>query len=177
MSINQIKVYSDLLELSYMNEQQRTASLRKIFERDIENNDSFKFREKCIRPIKKDGKPALDVLFQHLTCYSIDKNDGNGKSYKSRSEFDIKRSERLHWIWHHIQEKEKIEVFSVKKRKDGKNVIRTYLWDKGQNYTIVLEPYRSKTDYYLLTAYYLEKEKGGIKTMKKRFKRKLNEVL
>ena len=73
MSINQIKVYSDLLELSYMNEQQRTASLRKIFERDIENNDSFKFRGKCIRPIKIDGKPALENLFHHLTHSSIDK--------------------------------------------------------------------------------------------------------
>ncbi len=175
MSINQIKVYSDLLELSYMNEQQRTASLRKIFERDIENNDSFKFRGKCIRPIKIDGKPALENLFHHLTHSSIDKKEGD-RIFKSRSNFDIKRSERLHWIWHHVQEKELIKIFSTEDRKNGKDVIRTYLWDTEQNYTIVLEPFRKTEDYYLLSAYYLQKEKGGIKAMKKRYKRRLSEV-
>lgn len=175
MAINQIKVYSDLLELSYMNEQQRTASLRKIFERDIENNDSFKFRGKLIRPIKIDGIPALDTLFQHLTHSSTNVTE-EGRTFQSRSVFDIKRSERLHWIWHHVQEKENIRIFSTEQRKDGKDIIRTYLWDTAQNYTIVLEPFRDTKDYYLLSAYYLQKEKGGIKAMKKRHKRRLKEV-
>ena len=41
---------------------------------------------------------------------------------------------------------------------DGK---RTYIWDKDEDYIIVLEPLRNKEEYYLLTAYYMEgKEKA-----------------
>lgn len=175
MPLNQIKVYNDLLELVFMGEKERIVSLRKIFDRDIANNHSFKFRDKCVRPIKKDGMPALESLFQHLTHASVIKSE-NGRSFKSRSEFDVKRSERLHWVWHHIQEKEDVKTFSTKDRKGGKDVIRTYIWDKEENYTIVLEPYRNRKDYYLLSAYYLQKKKGGIKAMQKRYKRRLNEV-
>ena len=43
-------------------------------------------------------------------------------------------------------------VFSVEET-DGK---RTYIWDKDEDYIIVLEPLRNKDEYYLLTAYYME---------------------
>lgn len=176
MPLNKIKTYNDLLELLSLSERERDRSLKIIFERDICNNDNFRFRYKQIRPLKKDGEPSIETLFQHLTRTSQEIVNENGKKYKSRNNFDIKRSERLHWIWHHIQEKEIIEIFSVEERIKGQNIIRTYLWDKVEDYAIVLEPYRLTKDYYLLTAYYLEKDKGGIKAMNKRYKRKLNKV-
>ncbi|PID94381.1 MAG: hypothetical protein CSA94_02260, partial [Bacteroidetes bacterium] len=114
--------------------------------------------------------------FKHLTYRSVEKTDEKGKKYNSRELFDIKRSERLHWIWHHIQEKEDIKIFSVTDRIKGKNKIRTYLFDEKENYVIVLEPFRTTNDYYLLSAYYLQKEYGGIKIIKKKYKRRLNEV-
>lgn len=175
-NFNTLKKYNDLLELNHYSEGERTASLKDIFDRDIKNNTSFKFRKKTIRPIKIDGEPALETLFQHLTCSSTHIKIEDGKSYKSRKDFDIKRSERLHWIWHHIQEKENIKVFSVKDRVKGRNVVRTYLFDEAEKYVIVLEPYRKTNDYYLLTAYYLEKRKGGPKTIRKKYKRRLDKV-
>lgn len=120
--------------------------------------------------------PDMETLFKHLTYKSTEKQDENGKKYKSRDVFDFKRSERLHWIWHHIQGKEDIKIFSVNDRVRGRSVKRTYLFDEKESYVIILEPYRKTEDYYLLSAYYLEKELGGIKTIKKKYKRRLNEV-
>lgn len=49
-------------------------------------------------------------------------------------------------------------VFSVEEP-DG---IRTYIWDKDEDYVSVLEPLRNKDEYYLLTAYHIEgKDKAG----------------
>lgn len=176
MPLNLLKKYNQLLELNQYSEKQRVTSLKGIFERDIVFNENFKFRNKTIRPIKIDGKPALETLFHHLTHKSIEKSNDDGTKYKARDIFDIKRSERLHWIWHHIQEKNEIKIFSVEDRVSGKNKIRTYLFDEKENYVIVLEPYRKTPDYYLLSAYYLEKEYGGPKTIKKKYKRKLDEI-
>lgn len=176
MPLNLIKKYNKLLELNQYTERERIISLKNIFDRDITNNTDFKFRTKTIRPIKKDGMPDLETLFKHLTYKSTEKQDENGKKYKSRDVFDFKRSERLHWIWHHIQEKENIKIFSVADRVNGKDKIRTYLFDEKENYVIILEPYRKTADYYLLSAYYLEKELGGMKTIKKKYKRRLSEV-
>ncbi|MGO1729942.1 MAG: hypothetical protein ACTHY4_10080 [Flavobacteriaceae bacterium] len=173
---NTLKKYDDILELNYLSERERNESLKRIFERDISKNSSFKFKNKTIRPIKIDGEPALETLFQHLTCQSNEQVDENGRKYKSRNVFDIRRAERLHWIWHHIQEKEDIRIFSFKDRVKGKNVIRTYLFDEKEEYVIVLEPYRKTPDYYLLSAYYLEKKYGGPKTIRKKYKRRLGEV-
>ena len=78
------------------------------------------------------------------------------------------RSQRLHWINHHIQElsSENIEVFSVTERDQKKrcDITKTYVYDKKEKYVIVLECQR-KSSYYLLTAYYLNKEyaEKGIK--------------
>jgi hypothetical protein len=176
MPLNQLKKYNQLLELNQFTERQRDMSLKGIFNRDIVENNNFIFRGKFIHPFKKDGEPALETLFSHLTRREEFVDDELGNKIRSRNVFDLKRSERLHWVWHHIQEKEKIKIFSYNDRKDGKNVIRTYLFDEKENYVIVLEPYKKTNDYYLLTAYYLEDKYNGPKTIKKKYQRRLTEI-
>ena len=178
MPINLIKKYNQLLELIHLQEAERLASLKRIFNRDITENDGFNFRTKLIRPFKVDGVPSMDTLFGHLTFESIEQEDENGKRIKSRSVFDFKRSERLHWVRHHIEERTpaNIQVFSYLDRINGKDVVRTYIFDETENYVIILEPQRSQTDYYLITAFYLTKEKGGIKQMKNKSKNRLQDV-
>ncbi len=178
MPHNLLKKYNDFLELGAYNEYQRTVSLRAIFDRDITNNPSFLFRSKIIRPLKKEGVIDMEVLFKHLTHESVDERNENGKAFKSRTVFDYQRSKRLHWIWHHIQEKAlgNIEVFSFKDRIKGKDIIRTYIYDFTEQYVIVLEPQRGGLDYYLLTAYHLTKEKGGLNQIKNKSKKRLPEI-
>lgn len=180
MPFNQVKVYPEFLELLHLSEKQRMEVLRKIFIRDIESNQNFLFLRKPIRPIKKDdGQSAMDTLFQHLTHEETENTDGNGRTYKSRSVFEIDRSKRLHWVKYLVDEKktDKIEIFSIKERdqQKRKDIIITYLYDVKQKYVIVFEPHRSKLDYYLLSAYYLNKP-WGEKMMEKKMKRKLSEV-
>ena len=158
----------------------RIESLKKIFVRDIELNSNFLFLNKVIRPIKNsDGQSAMDVLFQHLTHEIVENIDESGKKHKSRNAFEINRSMRLHWIKYLVCEKksDEIKIFSVSERdvKRRKDVIRTYLYDIKQKYIIVFEPHRSRIDYYLLSAYYLNKSFGE-KMMKKKLKNKLSEV-
>ncbi len=174
---NSLKKYPELLDIENLSVGDRKISLRKIFQRDIEDNSSFSFNNKLIRPIKKeDGVSAMDTLFHHLTTRNDE--DDKGKKLKSRS-FEIHRSRRLHWIKHIINEfeKEKIIVFSYEDRdfRNRKDVIRTYLYNQIEKYVIILEPQRSRTDYYLLTAYYLN-EKRGFKQIKQKLKNKLDEV-
>lgn len=120
----------------------------------------------------------MDVLFKHLTHQSEEEKVDGGKPIKKRDVYDIERSKRLHWIWHHIQEKtlENIDVFSYEDRIGGKNVIRTYIYDHVEKYVIVLEPQRSKLDYYLLTAYHLSEKLGGVKQIEKKRKKRLAEI-
>lgn len=173
MPTNLLKRYNDFLELSHLSENQRTISLRAVFNRDIANNDNFLFREKIIRPLKKEGEIDMETLFDHLTKKSEDIIDEEGKTRKSRSIFDFQRAKRLHWIWHHIQEiKMDLKIFSVEDRKDGRNVLRTYIFDELEKYVIVLEPQRSLMDYYILSAHYLD-EKNGSEKIKKKWKRRL----
>mgnify|MGYP005854910829 FL=1 len=115
----------------------------------------------------------MQTLFRHLT--TREDKDGKGKKLGSRS-FEMARSLRLHWIKHHINElkKDNVEVFSYEDRIDRKDVIRTYIYDIDQEYVIILEPQRSGTDYYLLTAYHLN-EPGGKKQIEKKRKKKLDE--
>ena len=178
MPLNLIKKYSAHLEIGHFNPYERDKSLRLIFDRDIANNDSFKFRSKIIRPLKKEGEPSMDVLFDHLTRESKYETDKNGKKIKQRKNFDFERSKRLHWVLHHIEEKSRglIEVFSHLDRIKGKSVIRTYIYDKAEQYVVILEPQRSQTDYYLLSAYYLKEELGGPKQIENKLKRKMPEV-
>lgn len=174
MPTNLLKKYADLLELGQYNEGQRKASLKGVFHRDIENNPNLKFKTKQIRPIKDDGQSPMQVLFHHLT--SREDVDDKGKKTGKRS-FEMARSQRLHWVRFHLDEKKNnnIEVFSYTDRIDGKDVIRTYIYDLDQLYVIILEPQRSGQDYYLLTAYHLN-EPGGKKQIDKKLKRKLDEI-
>lgn len=92
--------------------------------------------------------------------------------------FEIHRSQRLHWIKVHIEEKvnDAIQLFSTEERINGKNTIRTYFYNRKQKYVIVMEPQRSKMDYYLLSAFYLDRTYGE-KMIEKKLKRKLPELL
>ena len=174
MPLNLLKIYPQLLDLGYMTKEQRTESLKRIFKRDIEDNPGLNFRAKIIRPVKGE-EPSMQILYTHLTCEDILVENEDGSSYKKR-EFEIDRSLRLHWVRYQIEERKKdnVEIFSVEERdqRKRKNVIKTYIYDLDQEYIIVLEPQRSGTDYYLLTAYYLNRKEGQ-KSMRKKMKKKL----
>jgi len=172
--MNLLKKYPGLLELAYLQEADRTEILRSIFKRDIEDNPDFKFRGVAIYPIR-DEQPAMQTLFNHLTKEEIEEEDEHGKRVKRR-EFDMHRSVRLHWIRYHIEEnkKDSMDIFSAEERVKGRTVIRTYIYDVKEKYIIVLEPQRHR-GYYLLTAYYLNRE-YGIDQLKRKIKNKLREV-
>lgn len=177
MPLNLLKIYPDLLELAHMNEVQRTSSLAGIFKRDIEDNNALHFRNKVVRPIKGEDY-GLHALFQHLTCEEIKIDDGNGKTYPKRI-FEMSRSVRLHWVRHLIDSDDpKFKVFSAIDRDQKKriDVTRTYIYDVEQQYIIVLEPQRSGQDYYLLTAYHLNRVEGK-KSIEKKMKRKIGDIL
>ncbi|MCK9205024.1 MAG: hypothetical protein M0P58_11405 [Bacteroidales bacterium] len=144
MPLNLLKTYPQQLELAHLNTHQRRTSLSGVFKRDIENNDAFRFRTKQVRPIKKEGQIPMDMLFDHLI--TREDMDDKGNPLRTRS-FEMARSERLHWIKHHIDEQ----------------------------YVVILEPQRSQMDYYLLTAYHLN-ESGGKRQIEKKFKKKLPEI-
>lgn len=176
MALNLLRVYNSYLDLLHLTEAQRRASLRGVFDRDIANNTSFLFREKLIRPLKKEGEIDMETLFSHLTEKSEETIDEIGEKVKKRGLFDLDRSTRLHWIWHHLQEKkDNLKIFSINERKNGKNVLTTYVFDEGEDYIIILEPQRSLQDYYLKSAYYLN-EDWAKKSMRKKWKRRLAEV-
>jgi hypothetical protein len=168
MPLNLIKKYNQLLELSSLNEYQRKQSLKGVFDRDFTNNPNVAFRTKHINPTPADGQDSMERLFTHLTTVITDKA-------KNNREFDMARSVRLHWIKYHVEEnkQDNMFVFSLA-RPDG---TRTYIYDKDEQYVIVLEPMRKKNEYYLLTAYYIEgKDKARDKMMKK-YKRRLPNVV
>jgi hypothetical protein len=177
MPLNLLKTYPQLLELGHLNEHQRTESLQRIFKRDIEENSGLNFRTKIIRPIKGE-EPSMVILFRHLTTEEIELEDENGNKHPKRV-FEMDRSQRLHWIRFHLEEKKKdiVEVFSVEERdqKKRKDIIRTYIYDVEQKYIIVLDPQRTLKDYYLVTAYHLNKDYGE-KKINKLMKRRLPEL-
>ncbi|MCD4737330.1 MAG: hypothetical protein K8R53_14900 [Bacteroidales bacterium] len=176
MPTNLLKEYPQLLELGHLPELEKLNSIRRIFKRDIEVNPDLKFREKTIRPIKGE-EPSMQLLFKHLTTHEIEDVNSDGSKYKKRV-FEMDRSQRLHWIKYHIEKRKKdnVEIFSIEERVKRGTVIRTYIYDKEQKYVIVLEPQRSKQDYYLLSAYYLNKSYGE-KKMKKKMKKKIKKKL
>ena len=136
MPFNLLKIYPQLLELESLNEHQRTQSLQGIFKRDIEENSALNFRTKTIRPIKGE-EPAMVILFRHLTTEEIEMEDEDGRKYPKRI-FEMNRSQRLHWIKYHLEERKKdnVEIFSVEERdqKKRKDIIRTYIYDVEQKY-------------------------------------------
>lgn len=89
--------------------------------------------------------------------------------------FDLKRSERLHWIRYHIEghKADNMLVFSVEEPEG----IRTYIYDKDEQYVIVLEPLRNKGEYYLLSAYYLEGKDKARDKMARKYRRRLPDLL
>ncbi len=162
MPLNLTKTYAALLELAHLNDKERIQSLQRIFQRDIEENLELNFKGKTIRPVKGE-EPAMALLFKHLTTEEIEEKDENGRPYPKRV-FEWDRSKRLHWIRFHIEDnkKDNIEIFSVEERdqKKRRDIIRTYIYDVEQKYIIVFDPQRSQQDYYLITAYFLNKEYG-----------------
>ena len=173
MPLNLLKIYPQLLEIDYMSVRERTLSLMGIFKRDIEDNNSLNFRTKKIRPIKGE-EPDMQNLFNHLTRVEV--IDEKGQKTKERI-YESERSKRLHWIRYHIEENktEKVEIFSIEERVSGADKIRTYIYDVEQKYVIVLEPQRSGLDYYLLTAYYLDRAYGE-KQIQKKLKKRLPNI-
>lgn len=176
MPLNLIKQYPQLLEIMHLELNPRNLSLRRIFNRDIEENIGFSYNGKIIRPVKvQDGISSMDTVFTHLTTEDFYYTDENDVSVKKR-EFERDRSERLHWVRHCIEAGDLIS-FSVEERDQvkRKDIIRTYIYDENQNYVIVLEPQNSGLDYYLITAYHLNKA-YGVKQMKKKYKKRLPEI-
>ena len=174
MPLNLLKIYPQLLDFGSMTEAQRTVSLKMVFKRDIEDVPGLNFRAKIIRPVKGE-EPSMQILFTHLTCEEIVVKNEDDTSYKKR-DFEIDRSLRLHWVRYQIEERKKdnVVIFSVEERdqRKRKDVIKTYIYDLDQEYIIVLEPQRSGTDYYLLTAYYLNRKEGK-ESIQKKMKKKL----
>lgn len=175
MPFNQTKKYPDLLEFTGYNKRQTIESLRGIFDRDIADNDKFFFRGKRIYPIKSDGLIDLEREFSHLTTEIVKEKDEQGKEIEHRR-FDKFRSERLHWIRPHTEERVKdsnIVTFSIRERdcKKRMDINRTYIYNKTRKYVVVFEPQkRSMYDgWYLLTAYYLNREYGE-KVLNKKLK-------
>ncbi|MFL1895937.1 hypothetical protein ACJRPK_09560 [Aquimarina sp. 2-A2] len=169
MPFNQLKKYNDLLDISGMSPQMRTKSLRGIFDRDIsDDSENFKFKSKQITPTPADGIIKLDTLFRHLTTVIVDKKT-------RKREYDVHRSQRLHWVKYHIKElkKDDVLIYSIKEP-DG---FRTYIYDVTEKYVIVLEPLRNKNEYYLLSAYYVRGKDAKRNKFVKKYKRKLDNIL
>lgn len=166
MPLNLTKRYPLLLELAGMSDKERTRSLHMIFDRDITYNDLFSFRSKRIYPIKTDGQIDMDREFLHLTT-----NEELGEDGVPHRIYDRFRSERQHWVRTHIEEKtgDDITVFSIEERntKKRRDETRVYIYNKGQKYVVVLEPQRKGQAYFLLTAYYLNKDYGEKQIRKK----------
>lgn len=169
MPFNQIKKYASLLDITGMSPHERTISLKNIFNRDItQDYVNFKFKTKQITPTPLDGEITMDTLFRHLTTVIVDKKT-------RKREFDVHRSQRLHWIKYHIQETKKVNmlIYSTKEP----NGYRTYIYDINEKYVIVLEPLRKREEYYLLTAYYVRGKDAKRNKFEKKYRRRLGELL
>ena len=161
------------MEILHLTPTQRNTSLKGVYQRDIEDNPHLKFRDKQIYPIKSNGKIDMERQFIHLTCEEVQEKDEKGRLLPPKRVFEKDRSQRLHWIKHHINESSpnKITVFEITERDTKKraDVTKTYIYDKEQKYVIVLEN-QKKDSYYLLTAYFLNKPHGK-KIIEKKMKK------
>lgn len=178
MPFNKLKKYPELLDIAFMSDRDQYNSLRGIFDRDITDNPDFSFRGNRIYPLKSDGLLDMDREFAHLTTEEVEIEE-NGKKVKHRV-FDIHRSQRLHWIRPHIEEKinDNVIVFSAIERdkKARKDVIKTYIYNKVQKYVIVFEAqHGDSSGYFLLTAYYLNREYGE-KAILKKYRKRLPQI-
>ena len=168
MPINLTKNYNELLEIAALNDNQRKASLRLVFNRDFLDNGEVRFRKKLITPTPLDGVINIDTLFRHLT--TVVTNPAT-----RQRDFEHERSCRLHWVKHHIEERisHKILVFSVHEPEG----YRTYIYDNDEKYVVVLEPLRNSTEYYLITAFHVRGKDAQRDKMMKKYKRRLKEIL
>lgn len=168
MPFNLLKRYNELLDITGMSPNSRNVSLRGVFDRDITSNANFKFKTKHITPTPLDGEIKMETLYHHLTTVIVDEKT-------RKREYDMHRSQRLHWVKYHIDEKKKdnILVYSVKEP-DGN---RTYIYDRDEKYVVVLEPLRNKDEYYLLSAYYVRGKDAKRNKFEKKYKRRLTELL
>ncbi len=168
MPLNLLKKYNDLLDILALQNSQRITSLKGVFDRDITNNISFQFRNKQILPIPEDGKIEMETLFRHLTTVITDKTT-------NKREFDLHRSQRLHWVRYHIDQRKinNVLCFTVKEPQG----MRTYLYDIDEKYVIVLEPKFNNTKYFLLSAYHLRGSDSKRDKILKKYKRRIEEVL
>lgn len=168
MAFNLLKTYPDLLEIDYMDKNDRNESLKRIFSGDFKKHGN-KFRNNNIRPISS-KKDKMELLFKHLTTRKI-----YGRNDRKRA-FDYDRSVRLHWVRPHIEENvpDELRIFSVKDKVGSSYSIRTYIYNKREQYVVILEPFRNTDDYYLITAYYLESRNG--RKIENKMKRKLPEL-
>lgn len=172
MPFNLLKKYPELLELASYNSYDRNICLQKIYKRDVEDYDLF-FRNSRIYPTKNENDGVTFAThFAHLTTKEYEEKDENGNVVAKRV-FDMFRSVRLHWVKPHIEESTSevdILVFS-----NDYPCVRTYIWNKKQNYVVILEPQRKPNSYYLITAYYLN-EKKSIKQMENKYKKRMQGV-
>ena len=170
-----MKKYPELLELSG-SEQDNWASLSRGLLSEMFKIIPILYSRDRIYPIKCEGLMDLERLFKHLTHRAEHFIDDAGRVYEKRI-YDARRSERLHWIRHHVEEKSPdcLEVFTVTERDTAKHrdVTKTYLYDAGEHYVIVLEHQR-KGGYYLLTAFYLS-EKYAEKQLEKSERKAANQ--
>lgn len=168
MPLNLIKTYNQLLDIQGLSEHQRTTSLKGVFDRDFTNRQPIHFNGRQVIPCPQDGAIEMATLFRHLTTIKIDYQT-------NQREFDIERSKRLHWARYHIDGKKAINMmlFTVKEPEG----LRTYLYDEDEKYVIVLEPRVNKNVYFLLSAHYIQGKDAQRDKMKKKYKRRLNDIL
>ena len=122
-----------------------------------------------IRPIPSE-RDSMELLFKHLTTRKDYVANDHARVY------DRERAIRLHWVRPHLLEQinENLEVFSVEEKVRGRYDIRTYIYNRAEQYVVILEPFRNTDDYYLITAYYLES--SNTRKIERKLGRKLPEV-
>ena len=122
----------------------------------------------------------MDRQFTHLTSEEIQERDEDGNFLPKRRVFEKDRAQRLHWIRSLIDELiiSGIIVFSVVERdaEKRKDIAKTYIYDSNEKYVIVLECQRNRSTYYLLTAYYFNRNYAE-KEIKKKMKKRLPNIL
>ena len=168
MPLNTLKTYNAHLDLAALNTQERGASLKGVFDKDFTNKQPVSFNGKRLIPCPEDGKIEMDTLFRHLTTVITDRAT-------NKREFEMSRSKRLHWVRYHIDGKKKdnMLLFTVKEPEG----FRTYLYDEDEKYVLVFEPKIKQNVYFLLTAYYLEGRDAQRDKIKKKYKRRIVEVI
>jgi hypothetical protein len=168
MPLNLLKSYNGHLDILALSEQERNRSLKGIFDRDFTNSQPIHFNGRQVIPCPQDGVIEMETLFRHLTTVKIDYKTG-------QREYEKERSKRLHWVKYHIDGKKQnnMMLFTVKEPEG----LRTYFYDEDEKYVIVLEPRINKNVYFLLSAHYIQGKDAQRDKIKKKYRRRLPELL